>query len=316
APQADIDAREKDNLRDLIDQQLLIQKATDLGISADVETVKRLEDLRVQMGAKDMEELQKMAEAEGVSWEEFKANTKNGILTQKVISQEVGSHISITRDEEHKFYEEHKAELDQPEAVRLSEILVASMPDEPKEQDSKAGKMAPQATPEQLAAAKAKAEGLLEKLKSGAKFDEMARQYSNGPTAQQGGDLGYFKRGMLAKEIEDQTFALKAGQTTGVIQTKQGFLILKVVDHTQAGLPPFEKIEPQIQEQLYMRHIQPELRKYLTKLREDAYIDIKPGFVDTGASANQTKLVYTNTPASTDKKANKSRKHKKHFLIF
>lgn len=315
AAQTDIDAREKDNLRDLIDQQLLIQKAADLGISADVETVKRLEELRVQMGAKDMEELQKMAETEGVSWEEFKQNTKNGILTQKVISQEVGSHISVTHDEARKYYDEHKAELDQPETVRLSEILISALPDQSKEQDSKAGKMAPQATPEQLDAARAKADELLAKLKSGAKFDELARQNSNGPTAQQGGDLGYFKRGMLAKEIEDKTFSLKPGQNTDVIQTKQGFLILKVLDHTQAGVPPFEKIEGQIQEQLYMRRIQPELRKYLTKLREDAYIDIKPGFVDTGASANQTKLVYTSAPAATGKAAN-TKKHKKHFLIF
>jgi len=317
ASQSDVEAREKDNLRDLIDQQLLIQKAADLGISADVETVKRLEELRLQMGAKDMEELQKMAEAEGVSWEEFKQNTKNGILTQKVISQEVSSRISVTREEEHKYYEEHKAELDQPETVRLSEILIAAIPNEPNEQDSKAGKMAPQATPEQIAAAKEKADELFEKLKSGAKFDDLARQYSNGPTAQQGGDLGYFKRGTLAKEIENQTFSLKAGQNTGVIQTKQGFLILKVLDHTQAGLPPFDKIEPQIQEQLYMHRIQPELRKYLTKLREDAYIDIKPGFVDTGASANQTKLVYTNAPATADKnKAKKGKGSKKNMGQF
>ena len=315
ATQADLDTREKDNLRDLIDQQLLIQKASDLGISADVETVKRLEELRLQMGAKDMEELQKMAEGEGVSWEEFKQNTKNGILTQKVISQEVGSKINITREETRKFYDEHKADLDQPETVRLAEILIASLPEQPKEQDVKPGKMAPQATPEEIAAAKDKADEVFAKLKSGMKFDDLARQYSNGPTAQQGGDLGYFKRGMLAKAIEDQTFSLKPGQYSSVIQTKQGFLILKVLDHTQAGLPPFEKVEDQIRENLYMRSIQPELRKYLTKLREDAYIEIKPGFVDTGASSNQTKLVYTNTPATPDKKA-KSKKKKKHFLLF
>ena len=316
AAQADLEAREKDNLRDLIDQQLLVQKAADLGLSADVESVKRMEDLRLQMGAKDMEELQKMAEAEGVSWEEFKQNTKNGILTQKVISQEVGSRISITREEAHKFYEEHKADLDQPETVRLSEILISSVPDQPKDEDLKSGKMAAQATPEQIADAKAKADEVFEKLKAGAKFDELARQYSNGPTAQQGGDLGYFKRGMLAKAIEDQTFSLKPGQYTNVIQTKQGFLILKAIDHTQPGLPPFDKIEDQIRENLYMRQMQPELRKYLTKLREDAYIDIKPGFVDTGASANQTKLVYTNTPATPDKKTKEAKKKKKKFLLF
>ena len=113
--QKQIEDREANSLRDLIDQQLLIQKAADLGISADADLVKRLDDLRKQMKASSMEELQKLAESQGVSWEEFKQNTKNGILTQKVISSEVGSHIQVTRDEVQKFYEEHKAEIAQPE---------------------------------------------------------------------------------------------------------------------------------------------------------------------------------------------------------
>ncbi len=109
--QKQIDEREANSLRDLIDQQLLIQKAADLGISADADLVKRLDDLRKEMKAGSMEELQKLAEAQGVNWEEFKQNTKNGILTQKVIGSEVGSHIQITRDETQKFYDEHKSEI-------------------------------------------------------------------------------------------------------------------------------------------------------------------------------------------------------------
>ena len=97
--QEQIDQRQANSLRDLIDQQLLLQKAAELGISADAELVKRLDDLRKQMKATSMEDLQKIAESQGVSWEEFKQNTKNGILTQKVIGSEVGSRIQITRDE-------------------------------------------------------------------------------------------------------------------------------------------------------------------------------------------------------------------------
>ena len=116
--------RQKDVLRDLIDQQLLVDKGTDLGITADTEVVKRLDEMRKQMNLPDMDALEKAAQQQGVSFEDFKQNLKNQIVTQRVISQEVGSHIQITKEEEKKFYDEHKDELERPEQVRLSEILI------------------------------------------------------------------------------------------------------------------------------------------------------------------------------------------------
>jgi peptidyl-prolyl cis-trans isomerase SurA len=86
-------------------------------------------------------------------------------------------------------------------------------------------------------------------------------------------------------------------------------VILKVNAHNQAGLVPLKQVENRIQENIYYEKLQPALRAYLTKLREDAYIDIKPGFVDTGASPNQTKLIYT-TAADTNT-AKKPKKKKK-----
>jgi peptidyl-prolyl cis-trans isomerase SurA len=290
--QKQVEDREANSLRDLIDQQLLIQKAADLGISADADLVKRLDDLRKEMKAGSMEDLQKLAESQGVSWEEFKQNTKNGILTQKVIGSEVGSHIQVTRDEAQKFYDEHKSDISQPERVRLSEILIANNPHAPKPEPGKESKLQ-EPTSEQVAAAEAKANDIYQQLKSGAKFDALARKESNGATAEQGGDLGYFKRKDLAKELEDKSFALKSGDFTEPIRTRQGFIILRVVDHIQAGIPPIESVRDQIQEQLYSQKVQPALREFLTHLREEAYIDIKPGYTDSGASPNQTKLIYT-----------------------
>ena len=287
-----IEDRDANSLRDLIDQQLLIQKAADLGISADADLVKRLDDLRKEMKAGSMEDLQKLAEAQGVSWEEFKQNTKNGILTQKVIGSEVGSHIQVTHDEIQKFYDEHKSEISQPERVRLSEILVANVPGAPRPEPGKESNLQ-EPTPEQIAAAEAKANDIYQQLKGGAKFDESARKESNGSTAEQGGDLGYFKRNDLAKELEDKTFMLKVGEFTEPIRTRQGFIILEATDHIEAGTPPLDRVRDQIQEQLYSQKIQPALREYLTRLREEAYIDIKPGYTDAGASPNQTNLIYT-----------------------
>lgn len=291
-PERSAEVRDANSLRDLIDQQLLIQKAADLGISADADLVKNLDELRKKMKAGSMEELQKLAEAQGVSWEEFKQNTKNGILTQKVIGSEVGSHVQVTREEVQKFYNEHSSEISQPERVRLSEILIANIPGAPKPEPGKESRLQ-EPTAEQVAAAEAHANEIYRQLKGGAKFDEVARKESNGSTADQGGDLGYFKRKDLAKELEDKTFILKAGEFTEPIRTRQGFIILRVNDHIEAGTPPVDRVRDQIQEQLYSQKVQPALREYLTRLREQAYIDIKPGYTDSGASPNQTKLVYT-----------------------
>jgi peptidyl-prolyl cis-trans isomerase SurA len=290
--------REKDVLRDLIDQQLLLQKGKDLGITADTELIKKLDQMRKDMNLDSMEDLEKAAQAQGVSFEEFKQNMRNQIITQQVISKEVGSRLVIDKGEEQKFYDEHKSELDQPESVRLSEILVST---DKKPNDKRDDN-------EILQAAQAKADNLLDQIKKGAKFDDIAKKDSDGPSAAQGGDLGDFKRGTLAKELEDKTFAMKAGDISDVIRTKQGFIILKVTDHHEAGIPPLSQIEPRIQDAVYMQKLQPALREYLTKLREDADIDYKTGYVDTGASPNQTKPVEV---ATKDDKAKPLKKKKK-----
>jgi peptidyl-prolyl cis-trans isomerase SurA len=305
----DFTEKQRDVLRDLIDQQLLLQKGKDLGINGDTELIKRLDEMRKQMNLETMEDLEKAAEAQGASYEEFKQNMRNQIITQKVISNEVGQKLSMNKDEEKKFYDQHRAELEQPEQVRLSEILIA--PKTPAKPAAGAdGKPAPPSEAESEAAldtAKTKAQDLLDQIHKGAKFDDLAKKYSDGPSAKDGGDLSYFKRGTLSKELEDKVFALKAGGVTDVIRTKQGYVILQATDHQTAGIPTLKEVEPRIQDALYMQKLQPALRAYLTTLREEAYIDIKNGYVDTGASANQTKPVET---AAKEDKAKKLKKKK------
>ena len=299
--------QEKDLLRDLIDSRLLSQKADELGISADTDVVKRLDELRKQMHAETMEDLEKAAQAQGVSFEEFKQNLKDTILTQKVIQQEVGGHINVTQQEIQEYYNQHKDEMQRPEQIRLSEILISTAPPTPAP-----GQTAPSAD-EVVAQAKAKADGIYARLQKGEKFDELAQKNSSGPTAANGGDLEYFKRGTLSKQLEDQVFGLKTGQYTEPIRTNQGWVILKVTEHQTEGIPPLKEVEPQIQERIYMSKMQPALRDYLTKLRENAYIDIKPGYVDTGASPNETKPVYTTASSSDDSKKTKK---KKKYVVF
>jgi peptidyl-prolyl cis-trans isomerase SurA len=290
--------REKDVLRDLIDQQLLLEKGKDIGISGDTEVIKRLDEMRKQMKLGSMEELEKAAQSQGISFEEFKQNMRNQIITQQVIGKEVGSRLAPGKDDIQKYYEEHKSEMEQPETIELGEILVSTdaKPNDPTDEAHR------------LQAAQAKAEDLLAQIRKGAKFEDVARKNSDGPTAAQGGDLGEFKRGALAKALEDKTFAMKAGDVSDVIRTKQGFVILKVAEHHDAGVPALSDVQAKIQDAIYMEKLQPALREYLTKLREDAFIDVKTGYTDSGASPNQTKPIET---ASREPGAKELKKKKK-----
>jgi peptidyl-prolyl cis-trans isomerase SurA len=290
--------RDKDVLRDLIDQQLLLEKGKDLGITADTDVIKKLDEMRKDMKLDSMEELEKAAQSQGISFEDFKQNMRNQIITQQVIGKEVGSRLVISKEEAQKFYDDHKNELERPETIRLSEILVST---EPKAKDSTG-------EAQRLQAAQAKAEDLLAQIHKDAKFDDVAKKNSDGPTAAQGGDLGEFKRGTLAKELEDKTFAMKPGDVSDAIRTKQGFVILKVTEHHNPGVPALSEVAPRIQDAIYMQKLQPALREYLTKLREEAFIDVKAGYVDSGASPNQTKPIET---ASKEPGAKELKKKKK-----
>jgi peptidyl-prolyl cis-trans isomerase SurA len=310
--------REKDVLRDLIDQQLLLEKGKDLGINGDTDLIKREDQMRKEMKLDSIEDLEKEATKQGISWEDFKQNMRNQIITQRVIGEEVGQKLALNKDEEQKFYDTHKAEMEQPEYIRLSEILITPKtatpaPAAPADPNAAAAPPTPPAEDAaSLAAAEAKANEILKQLHDGGKFEELAKKSSDGPSAADGGALGMFKRGQLAKELEDRTFAMKSGEITDVIRVKQGYAILRVDEHQMAGIPPMKDVLPKIQDALYYEKLQPALRAYLTKLREDAYIKYADGYVDTGASPNQTAPIETSSAKESD--AKKLAKKKKKVL--
>jgi peptidyl-prolyl cis-trans isomerase SurA len=284
---------QKNMLRDMIDQQLLLSRAKELGLNADNDVIRQLDDIRKKNGMATMDELEQAAKKEGINFEDFKAQIRNQLLTQMVVRDEVGRRLQLTQAEEKKYYDEHKQEFLQPEQIRLSEILIPT-PDN--------------ATDAQVAQAQAKAQDVKAQLDKGADFADLAKKYSSGPSAAQGGELGLFKRGALAKVLEDQTFSLPAGSSTTPTQTKQGWVILKVTQHDQAGPAPMKDVEPQIEEGMYMQQMQPAMRTYLTKLREDAYVDVQPGFVDSGASPKESKPLFTAyAPPPVKKKVEKQR---------
>lgn len=315
--------RQKDVLRDLIDQQLLLEKGKELGITGETETIKRLNEMRQQLGLSTMEDLEKAAQQQGVSYQDFKQQIQDNFITQQVVQREVGSRIHITNEEIQAWYDAHQKELTSDESVSLSEILVSTQPAKPaddkdktKDKQDKPQQPLPE-DPAKVAQAQQKADGILNMLrKGGMSFEDAAKKLSDGSTASDGGPIGTFKRGELAKELEDKTFSLKKGEFTDVIRTRQGFLILKVLEHRPAGIPPVKDVEDKIREAIYVQKLEPAARAYLTKLREESYIDVRQGFVDTGASPNQSKPVIMAANANPDDVKAAKTKKKKRFVVF
>lgn len=270
---AEVKQRESDALRDQIDQLLLVQRGKDANINVDPEVTRRIAEIQAQSKISDPEKFHEWIKEQsgGLSFEDFKQQMKNQILTQRVIGQEVGSKISVPDAEVQKYYDEHKSEFVRQEMVLLREILIST------------GDKSPAA----VAAAEKKAKDILARARKGEKFTELARNYSDAETAKSDGELGSFKRGDLKKEIEDVVFKQKKGYVTDLIRTDNGFEIIKVEERFEAGQASLEDVKNEIMEKLYVPRMQPALRAYLTKLRQDAFLEIRGGFVDSGAAPNK-----------------------------
>jgi peptidyl-prolyl cis-trans isomerase SurA len=293
--QTDIEGRQKHTLRDLVDQSLLVQRAKDMGVSVEPELIKRLDAIRTDNKLPSMEELEKAVSGQGLNFEDFKNNIRNTLLTQRVISSEVGSHINVSDDEITKYYEAHKAEYVRPEQVALREIVVSTE-----------GKK-----PEELPDLKKKAETALKRVQDGEDFGEIAKRLSDGSTKSQGGFLGVYKRGELSKELEDKVFKMKRKDLTEVMETKQGFLVLEVLEHYDEGEQSLAKVKNEIMDKLYSARMEPAMREYLKTLREQSYVIIKPGFQDIAGGAGSEIQEVSATPEVT-----KAKKNHKKFLLF
>jgi peptidyl-prolyl cis-trans isomerase SurA len=289
---AEFKDQQKDLLRGLIDQSLMVQRAKDMGISVESDVIKRLDDVRKQNQLASLEDLEKAVESSGLAWEDYKTTIRNGLLTQEVVRREVGSHINIPGDEVKKYYDAHPQEFTRPEQVALSEIFLSTE-----------GK-----SPEEIEAVQKKAEDLRNRVIKGDDFNEIAKRYSEGSTAKDGGDLGTFKQSELAPQLEEVVFKMDKGQITDVIQTKTGFEVLKVENHYKAGLQPMDKVENEIMNRLYMQKMQPQMRDYLGQLREESYVMVKPGYTDSAAVAGASVITEVQpTPDVATKKKEKKK---------
>ena len=293
--QSALEERRKNQLRDLIDQSLLAQRGKDLGISVETDVIKQMDQIRISNKLKSMEELETEVTKSGLNWEDFKNNIRNHILTQKVVSQEVGSHINVGESDAQKYYDAHKAEFVRPEQVQLREIIV----------NTEGKKDA------ELPDLRKKAETALKRVKDGEDFGEIAKRLSDGTTKEQGGYIGAFKRGELAKQLEEVVFKMKRSELTDVIETKQGYLIFQVMEHYDEGEQSFDKVKAEIMDRLYSERLEPAVHEYLKTLREQSYVVIKPGYAELAGGGNSEIMEVSATPEAT-----KHKKGHKKYLLF
>src|SRR5579875_691330 len=270
--QQEVCKREKDVLRDRIDELLLIQKGKELNVNVDSDVSKYMANLQRTSGMTDTDKFHEyVRQQSGMSYEDFLSETKNQFLTREVVGEEVGRHINITQKEIEDYYNAHKQDFVREEKVYVSEILIST------EGKDAAG----------VAAAEKKAKQVAEEAKRGERFTDLARDNSDATTAKEGGALGGYKKGELMKTLEDSVWNLPKGAVTSPIKIATGFEIIKVDDHTKAGLAPLPDVKNEIENALYAPKMQPKVRDYLTQLRKQAFLQIKAGYVDTGAVPGQ-----------------------------
>lgn len=291
---SDIADSEKGLLATLIDNQLLEQRAADLGMSADTETVLQLDQLRKQNHLASMEDLQKAVESQGENYQDFEQSIKNSILQRKVIEEDVAPRVGQpTPAQIAAYYNAHKADYVRPDEVQLSEILIKT--------DGK--------TDAEKTRLKSLADQVQQRAAQGEDFSKLAQRYSNADSADQGGDIGFQRKDQLEPSLAKTLFALPVGGVSPVETLPNGYLVLKVTAIHHAGQQTLDEATSDISYKLYQQMMMPEIQTYLAKLREEAYITVKPGYVDTGASADTgavdltrfQRVLPSDLPKPTDK---------------
>ena len=271
ALQQAVNEQSKDMLRTMIDERLLVQKAKELDLKVDADVNRRLSELQVMSGFADPDKFHDwIREQTGVTFEDYKQQLTDGLLQQRLIGSEIQSHISVPEPEMQKYYDAHKADFVRKDEVFLSQIVISTE-----------GK-----TPEQIALAEKKAQDIETRARIGEKLSELARANSDdAETAREGGQLPPRQRGMSRPEIEAKVFAANKGTVLDPINLPgYGFVILRVDDRFEAGQETFDEAKDEIQSVLARPKMEPKVREYLTKLRQQAFLEIKDGYVDTGAA--------------------------------
>ncbi len=293
-------------LRDKIDQLLLVQRGEELEIKVDPEVTRWIAGIQFRSGISDPEKFAAFVlETYGVPLEDLKKREHDKLMSERIIGGEVQSRIFISEADMQKYYNEHHDKFMRQEEVYLSQILISTE----------------HKTPEQVANAERKAKELVARLRQGEKFSDLAVVNSDDTaTSKEGGYIGSFKRSDLLPAIADQVFAQKKGYITDPIKLDNpaGFLILKVEDSHEAGQATFDEVRDEIQSFLASPQMEGKIRDFLTTLRQNAFLEIRAGYVDTAPAPGKDttwREAAELKPETTTKAEVAARQYKKAFGI-
>lgn len=284
----------KDLLQQLIDNQLLVQKAGELGITVETQINEFILNWCKQQNIAPAECEKRMSEA-GLDPDQVRQTLRMRFQREAVLSREVYSRIFqniFDRDIE-EYYQKHQEEFAEPETVRLSEIFIPFTE-----------RTRPQA--EQTVAE------IMQKLREGADFGELAERYSSRPSAKLKGDIGTFTLGPQRTLGDAQAKAIEGknvGEIADPIVLADGFQILKVTGRKERTLKPLDgELKRRIQLRIVQERAEPAVRAYIENLRKDAYIWVAPDYRTQVAAAE---LAPSNPQGTKETKSPKESKPKK-----
>ena len=253
----DLSKMKKDILEYLISYELLFQESKKEGIKVDEKMVnEQYEKWKKQMS--DQEALNQSFLKLNLSETLVKEKLRMGLAIQQFIEKKIASKALVTDQETKAFYGSNPDLFKIPEQVRASHILI---------------KVDPKTDTAQKAAARKKIENIQKQLKNGTDFSEVAKQSSDCPSKDKGGDLGYFKRGQMVKPFEDVSFSLKPGEVSGIVETEFGFHLIKIMDKKPATTLTYEQVKDRLAAKLKNDKVGDETDLYLEKVKKGAKIE-------------------------------------------
>jgi len=247
-------------LERLIEEKLIDQEVKKSGVKIPSKEIDAaLEEIK-RRNAATQEDFEKALTIEGLTLETYKKQIEKGLQRQKLISWSVKVESKPGEKELREFYEKNLGRYRTNETYRAGHILFTI----PKG-----------AVPDEIGDIRKKAQNVLEKIKGGADFEEMALLYSQDASAKNRGDLGYFKKGELFPAFEKEALRLKVGQVSGLLRTEFGFHIIKLLDRKGMEPLPFEEVKDKVKADYYEAEIEKAFRQFLSTLKEKSVIEIK-----------------------------------------
>ncbi|MBW1681899.1 MAG: peptidylprolyl isomerase [Deltaproteobacteria bacterium] len=243
----------------LINEKIAEEKIRELAIKVkDEEVDAAIERIKENYRLTHEDLLAKLKES-GLTFEAYRDKIRKELERVRLINREVKSKIVLREEEIRAYYKEHKSSFEEPRKVRLASIFFKCR--DP--QDDRA-----------LNALREKAMAVHDRIEQGADFAEMARRFSQGPGAAEGGDLGSFKVAQLDPVLREIAQRLSPGQISEPVRRPFGFQILKVLEKTGGALRPFPEVRNAIYDILYRREVDKRYSDWIKELREKAYTKI------------------------------------------